>query len=53
MKTFQLMAKSNKIDQELQNKINNYIEESFLMTNQFNFKEQDTMLEHLPLALKR
>lgn len=53
IKTFQLMAKSNSIDRELENKINNYIEESFLMKNQFNFKEQDTVLEYLPTALRR
>jgi hypothetical protein len=53
MKIFQQMAKSNNIERELESKINNYIEESFLMKNQFNFKEQDQLLEYLPQNLKR
>mgnify|MGYP000945636314 FL=1 len=53
LKTFQMMVKSNKICRELENKINNYIEESCLIRNRFNFLEQDQLLQGLPTLLRK
>jgi hypothetical protein len=53
LKTFQMMVKANNIPRELENKINNYIEESFLIKNQFNFMEQDSLMSGLPTLLRK
>lgn len=53
LKTFQLMARANDLTLELENKVNNYIEESFMLKNQFNFQKQDDLLANLPIVLRK
>lgn len=53
MKTFQEMAKENKIEVEFENKINNHIEENYEVNSKLNFKGQDTLLNSLPTSLRK
>lgn len=52
-KIFSIMAKSNRISYDLETRINHYIEGSFLIKKEFNFNEQDSLLEYLPSKLKK
>jgi hypothetical protein len=46
------LSEKNDIPQELTLKINNYIEESSIIKNNFNFEENKNFIESLPHSLK-
>lgn len=52
LKTFNSMAKISEISEELENRVNNFIEGSTLIREEFNFHEQDRLLESIPRELR-
>ena len=48
LKTFRRMSKANEISEDLIQKVNNYIEQSYQIKSQFEFDNFDSLLEELP-----
>ena len=53
LKIFQQMSSKNKISNELESRVKNYIEKSYQIRKEFNFAEEDKVLDSLPENIRR